>query len=60
MKIENNNSKWEFWDLFDKTVKNLNNKEHSNNSIIERALIRFVERLPSRNYENIRGEWNKR
>lgn len=64
MKVENNNSKWKFWDLFDLTVKNLNNREkHSDDSMkadIERILVRFLERLPTGDYKDIREEWNKR
>ena len=62
MKVENNNSTWNFWDLFDLTVENLNDREeHSDDSInIERILIGFLENLPTGDYKNIRGEWDKR
>lgn len=66
LKIENNNSGWNFWDLFDKTVNQITDlskeiKKYSDpKCVFERSLIRFLERIPSGDYSNIRDEWNKR
>lgn len=63
--IENDNSVWDFWELFKKTVRQLRDiKQYSENShdtfTIEKALIRFIERLPSGDYSNIREQWMKK
>lgn len=66
LKVENNNSKWEFWDLFVKTVDGLHKEakeidKYTDQKIgFERALIKFLERLPSGDYSNLREEWNER
>ena len=67
MKIENSDSQWRFWDLFNKTVSKLNGllKHYSKGYDqpefgIERVLIRFLERLPSGDYSNLRNEWNNK
>lgn len=65
LKIESNNSKWEFWNLFNKTVNQLHDyaKEMHTYSEpkfgFERTLIRFLERLPSGDYSKLREDWNK-
>jgi len=58
MKIINSNSGWRFWDLFKKTIRNLQNSKSEFE--YERVIIRFLERLPNGDYSNIRKEWNKR
>lgn len=58
IKVENNDSHWNFWDLFNKTANQIT--KEINKTGAERILIRFLERLPKGDYSNIRNEWNKR
>lgn len=67
LKIEND-SGWNFWDLFDKTVRNFKeiateSEKYSKmglKSQIESELLRFMRRLPSGDYSNLENELSKR
>lgn len=65
LKIEND-SGWNFWDNFDKTVKELIEDKNAGFSeqgykhAVEETLLRFLRRLPSGDYSNLINEWNER
>ena len=57
MEIINSNSGWNFWDLFKDIIRRLQNC--GSKFEYERAIIRFLEKVPNGDYSNIKKEWDE-